>query len=145
MQYVRMYTRIMWASDTCVCTYLSPQSHTASGKNKDLVKELRAYEVGQGVHTACTIWVPHPLCGGWGWGGVSPSHIYLYVRTVHVATVSLMQASVRQEYDTVYVDADDGYVYRHTSPHHTSPHHITPHHNTTQHTSPHHTTPHHTT
>ena len=53
-----------------------------------------------------------------------------------------MQASVRQEYDTVYVDADDGYVHHHTltTPHHTSPHHTTP-----SHTSPHHTTPSHTT
>ena len=65
--HIRTHVRIVWASDTCVPV---PQRHTASGKNKDLVKELRAYEVSRGVHTACTIWVPHPLCvggGGWGW------------------------------------------------------------------------------
>ena len=49
---------VMWASANC------PQSHTASGKNKDLVKELEAYEVSVGMDTARAIAMLPPLCVG---------------------------------------------------------------------------------
>ena len=44
-----------------VCSLFHSQSHTASGKNRDLVKELEAYEVSVPMRAACAIAVLHPL------------------------------------------------------------------------------------